>query len=378
MGKIAIFRTTGSPLDLTHYNVQEIGLAKGLIKKGFTVDIYSRFINIKNESIFKKVKNNYIKLIPIRGLSLRGRIFDFSLKQKIFNNNYDIIQTNEDSQIMTPFIFKWAKKKNATTVLYQGSYQNYSGYAAIVQKIYNKIFINKIKKNCNYYFSKTDAAKQYLIRNGLNKNHYILPVGLDFDKNFFDYKDFDRIKKFRSQFDYLLLYIGKVEKRRNIAFILDVLKRLNNRNIGILLVGQGPDMDNLTNKVEKLKLTRQVLIIRGIPNSQLKQIYELADLFLLPSLFEPYGMVILESLYFGLPVIASKTAGPLEIIKEKKLGICLEFNPQLWAQYIKYYFKMKNYKNFRKTYIILNYNWDKIAQKYLDIVFKGKSPNTCL
>lgn len=375
MRKMAIFRTVTSSLDLSKYNVQEIGLAKGLLKLGISSDIYSRFTNIKNENIFKKFENNYIRLIPIMGFAFKGRIVGFSLKQRILDNNYDIVQVQEDSQIMTPFILKWAKKKNATTVLYQGIYEKHSGYKAIIQKVYNKIFIKKINKNCNYYFAKTEAAQQYLINNGLNKNNHILPVGLDFNKKFHAYKDIERIKEFRSKFDYLLLYIGKIEKRRNTSFILDVLNISGEKNLGLLLVGQGPDMANLVNKIGELRLNSQVLIIKEIPNNQLKQIYELADLFLLPSLYEPFGMVILESLYFGLPVIASKTAGPLDILKNEKLGICLELNPQLWANYTKYYLEMKNYKDFRKRYIISNYNWDKIAKKYLNILFPGESEN---
>lgn len=375
MRKMAIFRTVTSSLDLSKYNVQEIGLAKGLLKQGISSDIYSRFTDVKNENIFKKFENNYIKLIPITGFTFKGRIVDFSLKRRIFDNNYDIVQVQEDSQIMTPFLLKWAKKKNATTVLYQGIYEKHSGYKAIIQKVYNKIFIKKINNNCNYYFAKTEAAQRYLINNGLNKNNHILPVGLDFDKKFHSYKDIERIKEFRSKFDYLLLYIGKIEKRRNTSFILDVLNISGEKNLGLLLVGQGPDMVNLVNKIGKLRLNSQVLIIKEIPNNQLKQIYELADLFLLPSLYEPFGMVLLESLYFSLPVIASKTAGPLDILKNEKLGICLELNPQLWTNYIKYYLEMKNYKDFRKRYIISNYNWNKIAKKYLNILFPGESEN---
>jgi glycosyltransferase involved in cell wall biosynthesis len=371
MGKMAIFRTVSSPLDLSKYNVQEIGLAQGLLKLGISVDIYSRFTDIKNENVIEKVKNNYIKLIPITGFTLKGRIIDFSLKQRILDNKYDIVQTHEYSQIMTPLILKWAREKNATTVLYQGAYERYSGYKALIQKIYNKIFINSINKNCDYYFAKTGAAQQYLMNNNLNKNNHILPVGLYFNKKFHSYKNIERIKKFRSKFDYLLLYIGKIEKRRNISFILDVLTALRAKNLGLLIVGQGPDINNLANEIVKLKLNHQVLIIKGIPNNQLKQIYELADLFLLPSLYEPYGMVILESLYFGLPVIASKTAGPLDIIKDKKLGVCLELNPQLWANHIKFFLEMKNHENYRKNYIISNYDWDKIAKRYLNVIFEG-------
>jgi len=375
MGRMAIFRTVTSPLDLSTYNVQEIGLAKGLLKLGLSVDIYSRFTHLNNKQILKKTENNCIKLFPINGLTWKGRIIDFSLKQKILNNAYDIVQTHEYSQIMTPLILKWAKKQNATTVLYQGAYDEYSGFKVIIQKIYNKIFIHRINKNCDYYFAKTEAAQKYLIRNGLKNNNYILPVGLDFHKKFQDYEDIGRIQTFRSKFKYLLLYIGKIEKRKNTSFILNILNTLNENNFGLLLVGQGPDTDNLVNKIEKLKLNHKVLMVKGIPNNQIKQVYESADIFLLPSLYEPYGMVILESFFFGLPVIASKTAGPSDLIKHEKLGVCLELNPRLWANHIRYYVKMKNYKHFRKKYIISNYNWDSIAKKYLTIVFKDKSSN---
>lgn len=367
--KIAIFRTSSHPLDINNYNVQEIGLANGLLNQGISVDIYSRFTNIKNQNILKRLKNDYIKLIPIKGLTLKGCIIDFSLKQKILNNKYDIVQVHEDSQIMTPLILKYANNNGIKTVLYQGMYKKYVGYKAIIQKVFNLFFLKMIRNNCDFIFAKTNAAQEYLINEGFTKNIYILPVGLNYNIKYKSLDCIDEVKDFKSRFDYLLLYLGILERRRNISFLIDVLNILRNENIGLIIVGKGPSHIIIKEKVKKLELEEKILMIDIIPNNQIKQLFDITNLFVIPSLYEIFGMVILESLYFGLPVLSSKTAGANEILKYSYLGTCLELNVQKWAEQIKEMLLNNYNKENMRNYILKNYNWDDIAKKYCDIVF---------
>jgi hypothetical protein len=104
--KIAIVRTSNAPINISTYNVQEIGLAQGLLHHGVSTEIYSKYENIKTETIIEEFKNNYVKLIPIKGLSFFKQITYYpKLISKILLANYDVIQIHEDSQFMTPLYY---------------------------------------------------------------------------------------------------------------------------------------------------------------------------------------------------------------------------------------------------------------------------------
>lgn len=94
----------------------------------------------------------------------------------------------------------------------------------------------------------------------------------------------------------------------------------------------------------------------------------IADLFVLPSKYEIFGMVMLESLYFGVPVLSSKTAGSLEILKNEKLGKIVELEENRWINEIQYMLSQEYNPSDMKNYIEQNHNWDILAKKYLQIV----------
>ena len=374
MLKLAIIRTSPSELNINQYNVQEIGFAKGLFNLGVSTDIFSFFSNITTIQTIIENDRGIVRLIPIKGIKILNKI---SLFPKLVNDDfikqYDIIQVHEDSQLMTALILLRLKKGNIKRVLYQGMYTNYRGINRVYQIMFDFLFNKIIRKNADYVFAKTNLAKQYLLSKGY-KNINLLPIGLDYGINNKVSSLNSIINNYRAKYDKVLLYVGKIEQRRNPKFLIDVfslLRHNNNLNYGLIIVGDGPLVNFLANYAQKKNVLEHILKLKNVPNNEINDIYKICNLLLLPSSNEIYGMVVLEAIYNGLPVISSLTAGPMDIIINSTFGCCLPLNEFQWSESIIKNlsgWESENLKELRRKYIIDNFNWNKIARKYLDLI----------
>lgn len=374
--KLAIIRTANGPLKLNKYNIQEIGLAKALLKKGISVDLYSTFIGIEKEQIYSSHNECSLKLIPIKGVAYKQITYYPGLLNKFIKGDYNLVQVHDDSQLMNSFILSLAKKKGIKTILYQGMYKNYTGFGGVYQRICEFLFLNKLKNSADIVFSKTTKARDYLIAKGF-KNIDLLPVGLDFKDSAIKFSKEQEVKNFKNKFKHILLYIGVLEKRRNVLFLLNILNEIvkgkNNLECGLIIVGNGPDQFKIKSLIINLGLVDNVLYFDSIPNNEMSYIYKNCDLFLLPSYYEIYGMVVLEALYNGLPVLASEVAGPIDVLKLDFLGKPMEMVKEDWITYIcnileSKYSIDKSYMIKRTNYVKNNYTWENLSEIYLNKV----------
>jgi len=90
-----------------------------------------------------------------------------------------------------------------------------------------------------------------------------------------------------------------------------------------LIVGKGNDTDRIKKIIKELKLESNVTLVGFIPDSELKDYYNLCDLFIMPSKGEGFGIVFLEALACGKPVIAGNQDGSVTALREGKFGILI-------------------------------------------------------
>lgn len=102
-----------------------------------------------------------------------------------------------------------------------------------------------------------------------------------------------------------LLYVGTIEKRKN---LLSVVKALHHGKINcpLVVVGRKTDYFNEVSDYLHENLVENVIFLEGVPNEDLPAIYQMSKLFIYPSVFEGFGIPILEALYSKVPVITSK------------------------------------------------------------------------
>src|SRR5690606_27744462 len=100
-----------------------------------------------------------------------------------------------------------------------------------------------------------------------------------------------------------LLNVGTIETRKN---ALSIIKAIEQLDVHLVIAGKRtPYLKELVNYLERKHLTRKVTFVHGAPVDDLAIFYEAALLFVYPSLFEGFGIPIIEALYSGIPVITS-------------------------------------------------------------------------
>lgn len=117
----------------------------------------------------------------------------------------------------------------------------------------------------------------------------------------------------------LLLYVGRVAHEKNIGFLLDMLARLRARHPDVLLViaGEGPAQASLERQAASLGLTAHVCFVGYLDRrSTLLDCYRAADLFVFASRTETQGLVLLEAMAMGLPVVALAVMGTADVLQE--------------------------------------------------------------
>ena len=159
---------------------------------------------------------------------------------------------------------------------------------------------------------------------------------------------------------------------------IEVIERLNRDDVGIVVIGKGVLKERLKSQIATTKRRKQILYYERIPNNELGSIYSRANLFLLPTNYEIYGMVVMEALENGVPVISTPEAGPAYILSEEMYGTCLKLDVEKWCKEIENRLLTpvtNDEKNNMRNYVNKKFRWQHIAVEYynvLDKLLKGE------
>lgn len=356
--KIAIVQTVSFAVDLSHYNNQAIGQAKALVDLGHSVDYFAPFMNCANEYVKYESGDARLVCIPVKKIKLIGPIAYFpDLADRLIKNEYDVIQTGEDSHLMTPLLLKQAKKHTkAVTVMIQGMYRNFTGYKGVLQKLFDWWYGQIIRKNADLVYGKTPLAIEHLQTKGY-RDVRLFPIGLDPIEAMDNAEIKDAIVRFAEKYDYILAYVGALEKRRNPDFLVSLLERLRyeGNRVGLVVVGQGYEFNQ-----------EYVLHIPSLKNNQVHLVYKAATALLLPTSYEIYGMVVMEALRCGCPVISTPEAGPSFILESEILGFCRPLDLSSWADALAQIIKNNDLeaKRFRSEYVIKKFDWRTLMSSF--------------
>ena len=185
----------------------------------------------------------------------------------------------------------------------------------LVNQIDGLISVSELTQNRFLNWARIDNVKKIILPNTVNLNSY-RPA----DKNH------KLLKFYQLEGKLVLLTLGRLDhKERYKGFdeVLQVLPTLINeiQNIVYMVVGEGSDRQRLEGKVKFLGLEKYVIFTGFVPEAEKADYYRLADAFVMPSKGEGFGIVFLEAMACGIPVVASKFDGSREAVRNGLLGI---------------------------------------------------------
>ncbi len=159
-----------------------------------------------------------------------------------------------------------------------------------------------------------------VIHNGILLNSFPLILPHEREKH--------RLQRNLNLFHPVFVCIGRLTKQKGYEFLLQTIFILKQRipNLKLLIVGEGEERLSLEKKIKELQIQDQVELVGS--QSIVRDFLAVADIFLLPSIFEGFGIVILEAMACGIPVIASNVGAVNEIIQCEHSGFIVEPNDE--------------------------------------------------
>ncbi len=202
--------------------------------------------------------------------------------------------------------------------------------------------IKNVLKDADGVFAVSNALKHEIVATGvvgIADKTKISWNSVDVDK--FSLKNNDSFKKeFKLEDKPIVLFVGNLIKRKNVDSLLEA-KKIANSDYYLVVVGDGPLYKKLTKKVEDENI-RDVIFTGS--RGDVENIIPSCDLLILPSYSESFGLVLIEALACGKPVIGSDVGGISEIIND---DVGLLINPKKVSTIAKAIDKLVNDENLR-------------------------------
>ena len=174
--------------------------------------------------------------------------------------------------------------------------------------------IKKVLKNADGVFAVSNALRHEIIATGVTgiaDKTKLSWNSVDVEK--FSNKENDSFKREYNLFDKpVVLFVGNLIKRKNVDSLLEA-KKVANSNYYLVIVGDGPQFKRLKKKVEEENI-RDVIFTGS--RTDVENIIPSCDVLVLPSYSESFGLVLIEALACGKPVIGSNVGGITEIIND--------------------------------------------------------------
>ena len=129
--------------------------------------------------------------------------------------------------------------------------------------------------------------------------------------------------------------VGRLAPQKGVRTLVEAARLLKTSGVQVLLVGDGPQRSRLEQEIRRLAVGDVVHLFGFVPHERVPAVLTHADLLVLPSLYEELGTILLEAMWVGLPIVASRTGGIPDIIDDGVTGVLVEpGDPEVLARAI--------------------------------------------
>ncbi|MDR1352763.1 MAG: glycosyltransferase [Treponema sp.] len=176
-----------------------------------------------------------------------------------------------------------------------------------------------------------ELVKKYKIK----KEAFLLPTGIDPDIFKHDRAEAAGFRKeFEGRYPVLqgkriLLFAGRIAREKNLGFLLEILPAIRSRypETVLLFVGNGPDLEYFRKEAEEKGLGECCVFAGYMERADLALVYAMSDIFVFPSLTETQGLVTLEAMFSGIPVVAIGEMGTAMVMGGDNGGFMVKNDP---------------------------------------------------
>lgn len=286
------------------------------------------------EAHISRIESGYVMLDPEDRLMKSAKIHE--LTPKFHKHEFDIVH------IQTPFLAHYAGIKLAraldvpTIETYHTFFEEYLyHYVPLLPKfITRRITRSFSRSQCNSVNAvivPSTAMSSVLTQYGCTTPIHIAPTGIQMSKFESGMGSRFRAKHNIPEDRHLLLHVGRVAHEKNIGFLLSMVARLkaDHPQVLFLICGEGPAKTDLEQQVKRMGLADNVMFVGYLDReTELLDCYRAADVFVFASRTETQGLVLLEAMALGVPVVSTAIMGTIDILSPNRGALVAEENTE--------------------------------------------------
>lgn len=200
--------------------------------------------------------------------------------------------------------------------------------------------VKRFANKCDGVIVPTYSTEEYLRMIGVKRPVFVQPTGIDY-KGFRQVSHQD-VRKLKSALDLgeesVLISVSRLSNEKNIDFIIDAidqLRRQTDRKFRLLMIGEGHEHGRLEKRIESLGLENEITLVGAVAPEDMAVWYHLGDVFLFASKSETQGMVILEAMAAGLPVVAVRSSGIDDVVRDGFNGFKTREKVEPWCDRVR-------------------------------------------
>ncbi|WP_457549419.1 glycosyltransferase family 4 protein [Archaeoglobus sp.] len=260
------------------------------------------------------------------------------------SNKYDIIHIHNYHAL--PALFATlSKSKNKlvfTPYYHRAGHSSFRNFLHSIYKYFGKVIFTKSDAIiCVSNFEKKLILKDFKV----DKNKiYLIPGGVDFEK----LKNINKNKlSYLNKNKKIILYVGRIEKYKGVEYVVRALSKLDDRFI-LCIVGSGPYKQNIIKLANKLGVADRIRFYNNLRGQKLIDKYVKANVLVLLSKYESYGLVVAEALAVGTPCIVANEAALKDWVNNRTVfGINYPINVDNLAKLIERVSEITNVRDNR-------------------------------
>ena len=365
-----------SPCRILHF-VSSLSISSGVMA---VIMNYYRNINRDNiqfDFIYYKdiaKDNTYGEEIDLLG----GRAFlidkpSLSFKYKKYLHNFFDMHKQEFAvihihEVYLTFMFAPIAKAHGLKIIIHCHSTRFSDH--LLHAIRNRILCIGINRKADLKLACSKAAGIALY--GKNVNFAVINNAIDLDKFAFSQNKRDALhRELNIENKIVIGHVGRFSREKNHKFLITIFYEFHkiNRDSVLLLIGEGPLLEEVRRQVTALSLSDSVLFLGR--RDDVQDLYNVMDIFVLPSLFEGLGIVSIEAQANGLPCVMASCI-PQEAMIDKVTLVNLSRTPSCWCDQISNSLIYKRKKCSLEKFNFLGYNIKLVAKtlenKYISLI----------
>ncbi len=347
------------------FGSNESEIAEEFSKMGHKVTVFTT--NVRSGSRLKDISYSLNKKFDIRYVKVIYNFMgwpytvDFSDQLK----DFDLIMGEEDYQYTTYIAYLAAKKYNIKLIVSNERYYLPSFPKSLFLKTIEAMYTSKIRSYVSFLTVHANSAKKYLRSIGFRKKIHVIFTAINLSKFKIKKSNIIREKYNLDKKDKIILSIGRLVPFKNYLKLIEIFSKLPN-NYKLIIVGKGYLENEFKTYLLENKVQNIILETNFIEPKTIQEYINSSDIYIQPSLIEPFGIAVREAMVLGKPIIVTKEGGMVEAINGNGFYVSKEISDLKEKIDVCYKNKVKYGLQSRK--LAKMYDVSRICNQYLKLI----------